>query len=57
MIHSWRDKKYIPITNAFRWIKPEIKQICVDKGSKYYNRSMKSLLQDKDIVMLSMDKE
>ena len=32
-------------------------KVWVDKGSKYYNRSMKSLLQDNDIEMLSMDKE
>ena len=61
MIHSWRDKNCIPITNAFQKHLDESNQksskVWVDKGSKYYNRSMKSLLQDKDIEMLSMDKE
>ena len=41
-----KDKKGITITNAFQKILDEsngkVKKIWVDKGSKFYNRSMKS---------------
>ena len=41
-----KDKKAITITNAFQKILDELKRnpskIWVDKGSKFYNRSMKS---------------
>ena len=43
---SLKDKKGITITNAFQKILDEsngkVKKIWVDKGSKFYNRSMKS---------------
>ena len=44
-----KDKKYITITNAFQKILDEsnrkTKQNMVDKGSKFYNRSMKLWLE------------
>ena len=44
-----KDKKYITITNAFQKILDEsnrkTKQNMVDKGSKFYNRSMKLRLE------------
>ena len=53
-----KDKKGITITNAFQKVldknirKP--KQLWVDKDSEFYNRSMKSWLQDdNDIEMRS----
>ena len=43
-----KDKKNITITNAFPKILNESKcksnKICADKGSEFYNRSMKSWL-------------
>ena len=52
------DKKGITITNAFHKILDESnhkpKKIWVDKGSKFYNRSMKPFLQNNDIEMYSM---
>ena len=46
MGYSFKDKKEITITNAFQKILDESNQkpnkIWVDKGSKFYNRSMKS---------------
>ena len=43
------DKNGITITNAFQKILDESKcksnKICVDKSSKFYNRSMKSWLE------------
>ena len=46
-----RDKKDITITNAFHSLESSCKlnKIWVDKSSKFYNRSMKSWLQDNDI--------
>ena len=50
-----KDNKDITITNAFQEIldqscrKPN--KIWVDKGSEFYNRSMKSFLQNNDIEM------
>ena len=32
-------------------------QICVDRGSEFYDRSMKSLLQDNDIEIYSIHNE
>ena len=52
-----KTKKSITITNAFQKIlnksgrKP--KQIWVDKGSEFYNRSIKSSLEKNDIEMYS----
>ena len=46
-----KDKKGITITNAFQKILDESKRkpnkIWVDKGSEFYNRSMKSWLEKK----------
>ena len=48
-----KDKKGIAITNGFKKIligsnhRPN--KICVNKGSEFYNRSMKSWLRDNDI--------
>ena len=48
-----KDKKVITITNAFQKIlhgsnrKPN--KIWLEKGSEFYNRSMKSWFQDNDI--------
>ena len=50
-----KDKKGVSIVNAFEKILDDLKRkpnkIWVDKGSEFYNRSMKSRLQDNDIVM------
>ena len=49
---SFRDKKDITITNAFHNLSEsscKLNKIWVDKSSKFYNRSMKSWLQDNDI--------
>ena len=57
MIVPLKDKKGITVTNAFQRVldkstrKPN--KICVDKGCKLYNRSMKSWLQDNDIEIYS----
>ena len=56
-----KDKKSITITNAFQnfqmnLIADQIK-IWVDKGSKCYNKSMKSWLQDNNIEMYSTHNE
>ena len=49
------DKKWITITNASQKIldKSSQKWIWVDKGSKFYNKSMKSWLEKIDIEMHS----
>ena len=53
-----KDKNYITVTNAFQNTldksnrKPN--KICLDKGSEFYNRSMKSWLQDNHIEMYSI---
>ena len=56
-----KDKKGISIVNAFQSIlkKSEIKpnKIWVDKGSQFYNRSMKSWLEKNDIEMYSTHNE
>ena len=55
-----KDKKVITITNAFQKILDErirkLNKIWVDKGSEFYNRLMKSWLQDNDIEMLNTKK-
>ena len=49
--------KYITITNTFQQFLGESNRksnkIWVDKGSKFYNRAMKSWLQDNGIDMYS----
>ena len=56
-----KDKKGVSIVNAFRNIsktsnrKPN--QICVYKGSKFYNRSVKSWLEKNDAEVYSTHKE
>ena len=56
-----KDKKDVTITNDFQNILDETnrkaKKIWVDKGSEFYNRSVKSWLQGKDIEMNSTDQE
>ena len=51
------DKKGITITNAFQTFlddsNPKPTKIWVDKGNKFYNRSMKSFLQNSGIEMYS----
>ena len=57
MVIPLKDKKGITIINAFQKVLDESNRkpnkIWVDKGSEFYNRSMKSWLQDKDIEMYS----
>ena len=56
-----KDKKGVTITNAFQKVldksyrKPN--KIWVDKGSEFYNRSMKSWLEKNNIKMYSMHNE
>ena len=56
-----KDKKIVTITNAFQKFLDESIQkpnkIWVDKGSEFYNRSMKSWLQNNDIELYLMDNE
>ena len=56
-----KDKKGITIINAFQNILDESNckpnKIWVGKGSAFYNRSMKSWWQDKDIKMYSIHNE
>ena len=57
--HAWvvplKDKKGITITNTFQKILDESgrkpSKIWLDKGSKFYNRSMKYWLEDNSIEM------
>ena len=55
------DKKGMAITNAFQKFLDElnhkINKIWVDKGSEFYNRSIKSFLQNNDIEMYSTNNE
>ena len=59
--HAWvvslKDKKGVSIINAFQKNLDDSKRkpnkIWVDKGSEFYNRSMKSWLQDNDIAKYS----
>ena len=52
-----KDKKSITITNAFQSIVDEFNHrpnnVWVDKGSEFYNRSLKSWLQDHNIEIYS----
>ena len=56
-----KDKNGIPITNAFQKISKETnrkpKKIWVDKGSEFYNRSMKSWLEKNAIEIYSRHNE
>ena len=56
-----KDKKGINTVNAFQSIlkksSRKINKIWVDKGSEFYNRSMKSWLQGNDIAMYSTHNE
>ena len=56
-----KDKKGIVITNAFQKVLKESNgkqnKICVEKGSEFYNRSMKSGLEKKSIEMYSRNKK
>ena len=60
-IQAWviplKDKTDITITNDFQKLLSQSNQkpskIWVDKGNKFYNRPMKSQLQDNDIEMYS----
>ena len=51
-----KDKKGITINNAFQKYLDELKhkpyKIWIDKGSEFYNRSMKSWLEEKDLEMI-----
>ena len=63
--YSWiiplKDKKGITITNVFQKSlnesKRKVNKIWVDKGSEFYNISMKSFLQNNDIEMYSTHNE
>ena len=65
MKYAWvvplKDKNDMAITKAFQNILGESNRkpnkIWVDKGSKFYNRSMKSWLQDNDIELYSTHNE
>ena len=56
-----KDKKGITIIKTFSKILDEsngkLSKILVDKGSGLYNRSMKSLLQNNDVKMYSLNNE
>ena len=56
-----KGKKGVSIVNAFQKILDDSKRkpnkIWVDKGSEFYNSSMKSWLHDNDIVMYPTHKE
>ena len=53
-----KDNKSIAIANAFRKMLKEFNRkpnkVCVDKGSEFYNRSMKSFLENNNTEMYSM---
>ena len=63
--HAWviplKNKKGATITNAFQRILNDSKRkpnkIWIDKGSEFFNRSMKSWLQDNDIEIYSTHNE
>ena len=48
---------YQDFSRDFKWIKPQSKKICADKGTQFYNRSIKSWLQDNDIEIYSIHNE
>ena len=56
-----KDKNGITSTNAFQKILDESNRkpikMCVDKGSEFYSRSMKSFLQNNDMEMYSVHDE
>ena len=56
-----KDKKGVSIIDAFQSILKKSNRkrnkIWVDKGSEFYNRSMKSWLKDNDIAMYSTNNE
>ena len=56
-----KDKKGVSIVNAFQKnlhdSKKKPNKIWVDKGGEFYNRSMKSWLQDNDIAIYSTHNE
>ena len=56
-----KNKKGITVTNVFQRILDESKhkpnKIWVDKGSRFYNRSIKSFLEKNNIKMYSTDNE
>ena len=56
-----KDKKEVTITNAFKIFLDESNskpnKIWVDKGSEFYNISIKSFLQNNDIEMYSAHNE
>ena len=56
-----KDKKGFTITNAFQKILKEsnrkTNEICFDKGSEFYNTSMKLLLEEDGIEMYSTHNE
>ena len=56
-----KDKEWIIITNAFQQFLNESKRkpnkIWVDKGSEFYNKSIKSFFQNKDIWTYSTNNE
>ena len=61
MGYSLKDKKEITITNVFQKILDESNRkpnkIWVDKGTEFYNRSIKFFLQNNDIEMCSIHNE
>ena len=61
MVVPLKDKKSVNIVNAFQNILDDSKRkpnkILVDKGSEFYNRSMKSWLEKYDIEMYSTHNE
>ena len=60
-MHGLKDKKGITITNAFQNILDEStckpNKICVHKGNKFHDRSVKSWLKKSDIEMYSVHSE
>ena len=58
---SFKGKKGITITNTFQKVlnesRPKPNKICVDKGYKFQNKSMKSWLEVNDIEMYSTKNE
>ena len=61
MGYSFEDKKGVPIIHAFQKISDETNckpnKMWIDKGSEFYNRSMKSWLQDNNIEIYSIHNE
>ena len=59
MHYALKDKRGITITNDFQKILDESNckpnKIWMDKGSEFYNRSMKSFLKNNDVEMYSKD--